>query len=245
MIGDGSPLLLVHGFGISFNIWKNLFPLLRTHFTLVMVELPGIGKSPMARADYLSESVNALERLRLKLGFEKWDVFGYSTGSRIAETYVQMDAPHVGRAIFLCPMFIDLPKFYSLRFALWIDGLFPAFGNFILCGWRLRSLISLFGFSLTPDPHLDEWYDLISKVPVNVLKKTLKMVARLGRNSYSVPVPFSMIWGETDAIPAKPRKRGSHDHFVKSNHAAPVIAAEEVSALIIRLLTDSDIVSGK
>ena len=77
MIGDGPPLLLVHGFGISFDIWQNLIPLLRTHFTLVMVELPGIGKSPMTRGSYLSSSVGALERLRLKLGFEKWDVFGY------------------------------------------------------------------------------------------------------------------------------------------------------------------------
>ena len=245
MIGDGPPLLLVHGFGISLEIWKNLIPFLRTHFTLVMVELPGIGKSPMTRDSYLSSSVGALERLRLRLGFEKWDVFGYSTGSRIAEACVRMDASHVRRAIFLCPMFIDLPKFHALRFALWIDGRFPVFGNFILHGWRLRFLISLFGFSLTPDPHLDEWYDLIGKAPVNVLKETLKMVAQLGRNPYSVPVPFSMIWGETDAISALPHKRQPNDHFVNSSHAAPVIAAEEVSALIIRLLSDSDIVSGK
>ena len=245
MIGDGPPLLLVHGFGISFDIWKNLIPLLRTHFTLVMVELPGIGKSPMTRDSYLSSSVDALKRLRLKLGIEKWDVFGYSTGSRIAEAYIQMDSSHVCRAIFLCPMFIDLPKFHSLRLALWIDSLVPAFGNFILRGWRLRSLISLFGFSLTPDPHLDEWYELINKVPVNVLKETLRLVARLGRNFYSVPVPFSMIWGETDVIPAKPRKRQPNDYCVSSNHAAPVIAADEVSALIIRLLSDSDIIRDK
>ena len=43
------PLLLVHGFGISFNIWKELLPLLCPYFTLVMVELPGIGESPMPR----------------------------------------------------------------------------------------------------------------------------------------------------------------------------------------------------
>lgn len=245
MVGNGPPLLLVHGFGISFDIWKNLIPLLCPHFTLVMVELPGIGKSPMTRGSYLSSSVDALARLRIKLGFETWGVFGYSTGSRVAEAYVRMDAGHVSRAIFLCPMFINLPKFIFLRLALWTDGLFPAFGNFILRGWRLRSLISLFGFSLTPDPHLDEWYELIGKVPVDVLKETLKIVARLGRNLYSVPVPFSLIWGETDIIPARPRKCGPHDYFVKSNHAAPVIAANEVSALIIQLLSDSDIVSGK
>ena len=243
--GDGPPLLLVHGLGISFNIWKNLIPLLRPHFTLVMVELPGIGKSPVVCGSYLSSSVDALVRLRLKLGLGKWDVFGYSTGSRIAETYVRMDAAHVGRAIFLCPVLIGMPQLLFLRLGFWIDGFFPTTGTWLLRGWRLRFFISLFGFNLTPNPHTDEWYCQISAVPVDVLKETLKIIAKLGLNSYSIPVPFSTIWGEADIIPVTPRKRQPHDYFVKSNHAAPVIAADEVSALITRLLRDSDIVPYK
>lgn len=238
MIGDGPPLLLVHGFGISFNIWKNLVPLLRPHFTLVMVELPGIGKSPMTRGSYLSASAEALEKLRLKLGFEKWDVFGYSTGSRIAEAYARMDAPHVGRAIFLCPMAVDIPKILFLRLGFWIDGFFPAAGTFLLRGWRLRFFISLFGFNLSPDPHTDEWYCQISKVPVDALKETLKMISRLGRNPYSAPVPFSIIWGEADIIPVTPRKSGPHDYFVNSNHAAPVIAADQVAEKVLLILKE-------
>ena len=76
--GSGPPLLLVHGFGISFNIWRDLLPRLCPHFTLVMVELPGIGASPMIRDDddYLNASVRAVERLRLALGFDSWDVLG-------------------------------------------------------------------------------------------------------------------------------------------------------------------------
>ncbi len=242
MIGDGPPLLLVHGFGISFNIWKNLIPLLRTHFTLVMVELPGIGKSPMVCGPYLSSSADALERLRLELGFEKWDVLGYSSGSRIVEAYVRMDATHVGRVIFLCPMYMDLLKNIILRFALWIDSLIPAFGDFILRGWRLRFLILLFGFSLTPDALIDSWHVEMSAVPTHVLKETMRMAASLGLNPFSIPIPFSNIWGEKDIIPARPRKRQPYDYFVKSSHAAPVIAADEVSALIIQLLRESDIV---
>ncbi len=239
-------MLLIHGFGISFVIWKNLIPFLGAHFTLVMVELPGIGRSPMpASGTYLSVSVDALERLRLKLGFETWDVFGYSTGSRIAEAYVQTYARRVCRAIFLCPMFVDKPKILFLRLGFWINGFFPAAGTWLLRGWRLRFFISLFGFNLTPDPHTDEWYCQISEVPVDVLKETLKMISRLGRNPYSAPVPFSVIWGRADIIPVMPHRRGPHDYFVNSNHAAPVIAADEVSAFIIRFLSDSDIVPSK
>lgn len=245
MTGDGPPLLLVHGFGISFDIWKDLVPLLRPHFTLVMVELPGIGKSPMFGGSYLASCVDGLEGLRLSLGIEKWNVLGYSTGSRVAEAYARMYAPHVSQTIFLCPMFVGTPMILLLRFGLWMDGYLPALGNWLLRGWRLRFLISLFGFNLIPDPHAGEWYALIGEVPVNVLKETLKMVAKLGLDPFSAPPPFSFIRGETDIIPAKPRRPQSYDHFVRSNHAAPAIAADEVSALIIRLLSASDIVSGK
>lgn len=237
IVGDGLPLLLIHGFGISFDIWKNLIPFLEAHFTLVMVELPGIGRSPMpASGTYLSASVDALDRLRSALGFGKWDVFGYSTGSRIAEAYVRMYAPHVGRAIFLCPMFMDIPKILFLRLGFWIDGFFPAAGTWLLRGWRLRFFISLFGFNLIPNSHTDEWHAQISEVPVNVLKETLKMIAKLGLNSYSAPVPFSAIWGNADIIPVTPRKRGPHDYFVKSNHAAPIVAAHEVAGTILSIL---------
>jgi len=237
VVGDGPPLLLIHGFGISFDIWKNLIPFLRPHFTLVMVELPGIGQSPMPASEtYLSASVDALECLRSALGFETWDVFGYSTGSRIAEAYVQTYAPHVRHIIFLCPMFVDIPKLLFLRLGFWIDGLVPAAGTWLLRGWRLRFFISLFGFNLISDPHTTEWYAQISAAPVNVLKETVKIVAALGLRPFDVPVPFSIIWGDADIIPVTPRKRQPHDYFVKSNHAAPIVAAREVAGTILSIL---------
>ena len=92
--GKGEPLLLVHGFGISFNIWRKVAPLLSPHFTLIKIQLPGIGGTLMATqgADYLQLCIEGLERVRESLDVEKWTVLGYSTGSRIAEAYVQASA---------------------------------------------------------------------------------------------------------------------------------------------------------
>ncbi len=243
MEGNGEPLLLVHGFGISFNIWRELAPHLRPHFSLIMIELPGIGKSPMPTNDsYLFESVEAIERLRLKLGFEKWDVLGYSTGSRVAELYTQKYSRYIRRVVFLCPAQLDVIKLASLRFGIWMDGFVPAIGNYILSGWRLKFLIWLFGFNLRRNPMVNEWFAEIGAAPIQVLKDTLRLVASTGRRPFSAPVPFDMIWGDEDIIPAAPRRRGPRDHFVHANHAAPVLAADEVSVLIIKLLTNSGIV---
>ena len=236
--GNGTPLLLVHGFGISFNIWKNLAPLLRKHHTLVMAELPGIGESPMPAAGqtYLQAAIEGIEQVRLAVGFEKWDVLGYSTGSRIAEAYVQRYAPHVGCAIFLCPARVEVIKLLSLKIGFWIDGFLPATGDWILSGWRLKFLITWFGFNLRPEPLADEWYAEIGAAPVCVLKETLKMVISVGTKPFSVPVPCIFIWGDADIVPATPRKAGAEDYFVHARHDAPLAAAGEVVQVILSIL---------
>ena len=43
--GQGSLVLLVHGFGQSWYEWRELMPLLARNFTVVAVELPGLGLS--------------------------------------------------------------------------------------------------------------------------------------------------------------------------------------------------------
>ncbi len=239
--GDGEPLLLVHGFGISFNIWKNLIPLLRPHFTLVMIEAPGIGGSPFEKngRSYLAASVEAIECLRTKLGFDSWNVLGYSTGSRIAEAYGGAYVSRVRGLIFLCPLV--LPRFtnLNLRISLWVDKFIPAYGDFILTGWRLKFLILLLGFSLKQNPLAGEWFDEISQNPRNVLKETLRMVAPFGTRPFDVPKSALHIWGRDDFVTQKPRKPGPHDFFIYANHAAPMLAADEVSELIIKLLGNS------
>ncbi len=231
-------MLLVHGFGISFAIWENLLPLLRSHFTLVMVELPGTGESPLPTSgqSYLGASVAGIERVRLALGFEAWDVLGYSVGTRVAEAYTQRHAAHVNAVIYLCPLSMDYFKFISLRMALWVDQFIPAFGNFILSGWRLKFLISLFGFNLHPNPAAGEWFTEISAKPMYVLKEMLRMLAMVGRHPFDRMRLSAFLWGDGDIIPARPRKFGTGDYLIHTNHAALVLAAEEVAGVIIEFL---------
>lgn len=203
-----------------------------------MIELPGIGETPMISdgRDYLCSSIDAIERVRLALGFESWNVLGYSTGSRIAEAYVQKYSAHVQRAVFLSPLFLDVFKAFSLRLGFWIDSFCPAVGDWILRGARLKFLILLFAFNLKPDPHTDEWSRQIGALPVGVLKQTLQALIPIGSKPLAAPMPFSIIWGNADIVPATPRKRGPRDYFIRANHAAPVVAAQEVAEAILSIL---------
>lgn len=238
IVGDGPPLLLVHGFGISFNIWRQLVPLLSPHFRLVMIELPGIGGSPLPPVgqDYRAAAIDGIEQVRTGLGIEKWAVLGYSSGSRIAEAYVSADAAHVSRAIFLCPAMVGNHKSRGLRLGLWLDEHVPAFGTWILSGLRLKFLISLLGFNLRRDPRSAAWYAEIGAAPVRVLKDTLRAITSRASDDLSVPVPYVTIWGDRDLVPLRPPHPGEHDHFVHGRHAAPVESAEEIAAVVIPFL---------
>lgn len=206
-----------------------------------MVELPGIGKSPMSQPgrDYLCAATEALKRVRCDLGFDSWDVLGYSTGSRIAEAYVRTDAEHVRKAIFLCPLKVENYKLLIVRSGLWVGRIIPAFIPWVLKGWRLKLLIFIYGFSYHPDAHIDEWQAEIRAVPVPVLVETVKLVIPVGTRPFFVPVPFSMIWGNRDLVPNKPRNPEKRDHFIHASHAAPILAPEEISEIIIKYLDNS------
>ncbi len=239
VIGNGPPLLLVHGFGITFNIWKKLIPMLCPYFTLVMVELPGIGGSPSIEGCYSCSAVEAIETVRRTLGLEIWDVLGYSTGSRIAEAYVKKYPQHINHAIFLCPLMVERYKILLLRFCFWVDGFVSATIPWLLRGGQLKFLILLLGFSLQSNSLIEEWHTEITACSVQVLKDTARMMIPIGTHPFFVPVPFSLIWGDTDIVPLRPHMLGQNDYRIHANHAAPVLAANEISEIVTHFLEAS------
>ncbi len=239
MEGQGPPLLLVHGFGISFNIWRNLRPRLSPHFTLVMPELPGIGASdlPSARAHYLQAAARALRSLRRELKVAQWNVLGYSSGSRVVERYLNLDTGGVERAVLLCPLKTPVAVAMGLQFGLWLDSRWSRAGDFILSGSRLNFLIRLLAFNLRPHPLSAEWMREISACHPETLKRTLSSLPKGGSRPFQLPnVPTLMVWGKHDWISVPPRRPGPRDQLVNANHSAPVTAAAEVANAILQFL---------
>lgn len=44
-LGDGPPLLLLHGYPDTLQIWSNLAPLLAARFHVIAFDWPGMGES--------------------------------------------------------------------------------------------------------------------------------------------------------------------------------------------------------
>jgi pimeloyl-ACP methyl ester carboxylesterase len=240
--GNGMPLLMIHGFGISFNIWESLIPLLRPHFTLIMVELPGIGYSLEPGPSYLDEAVSGLERVRSLLGIGRWDVFSYSSGTRTAEKYIQLNPVHVERAVFLCPAQTSRIKAFGLYIAIRLDQYIPQLSDWILSGPRLRFLINLLGFNLKKNPLSSQWFAEISSQPLGILKETLRSLANSCEQPFCIPngIPALFVWGDEDLLINVPSTVSRQDRIIHSTHSAPQTAALKVSELVLPFLLSTD-----
>ena len=86
-IGQGAPLLLIHGTPKTHTYWHRLAPLLSTQFKLVMPDLRGFGDTdrPLAGAGYDSRTnAEDLAQLMEQLGHDTYHVHGEDRGAEFA-----------------------------------------------------------------------------------------------------------------------------------------------------------------
>lgn len=237
--GSGPPLVLIHGFGISFDIWRELRPYLRDHFTLILTEMPGIGRSPVPEEamPYLDFAVRELETLRASLGFERWSVLSYSSGTRVAEQYLQCHCERVERAVFLCPAQTAAYKALGLRVAIRLDARYPQVGNWVLSGWRIRFLIDLLGLNFRHPELLPAWFEEITSQSVVILKETLRSMPEGGSRQFDLPdVPSLFLWGRQDLIMDRPRRLSTRDRLIRADHSAPQTDVGEIVEVVLPFL---------
>ncbi|GCE04454.1 alpha/beta fold hydrolase [Dictyobacter aurantiacus] len=242
--GSGPPLLLIHGWGVTFAIWQNLAPLLKSRFQLIMIELPGLGGSPHVAADepYYQICAEAIEEVRQFLGIEHWAMLAYSSGTRAAEAYVKRYPQSVTHAIFLCPTYIL--EIWALFLRL-LDGPHPpTLMQWVFSDWRLHSLVRALGFNWQQHQYTRVWKKEIELQPIDILIRSLCEMPGQGRTPFYVPsIPTLFIWGGRDALIARPRHLGPHDVVIPANHSAPMLAAPYVAEVVLPFLTEGRIVN--
>lgn len=100
---DGPPMLFIHGFLSSNAQWDLNRDELGQHYRLLMVELPGHGRSqvPDSAAGYAIEALVAqLESIRVNYGVDRWWVCGQSLGGAISILYCLAHPDRVQGLIF-------------------------------------------------------------------------------------------------------------------------------------------------
>jgi haloacetate dehalogenase len=96
--GSGEPLLLLHGFAETGDMWHAVAPRLARKFTVVCADLRGYGRSscPPSAPDHApySKRVMAQDMVQCmqRLGYDSFLVTGHDRGARVAYR-MALDAP--------------------------------------------------------------------------------------------------------------------------------------------------------
>lgn len=105
--GSGPPLLLLHGYPQSHVIWHKIAVPLKKHFTLILPDLPGYGRSsiPPQSADHGAYSkrtmANAMVEMMQVLGHRRFSLAGHDRGGRVAYRLAMDHAEVVERVAVL------------------------------------------------------------------------------------------------------------------------------------------------
>ena len=90
VIGDGKPVVLIHGFGEDGNVWHNQVEHLKNKFRLIVPDLPGSGKSGVPGTIWLMEDYAAMIAALLKSEkIDKCALIGHSMGGYITLAFAE------------------------------------------------------------------------------------------------------------------------------------------------------------
>lgn len=88
--GEGPVIVLLHGFPENGNLWRDIWPALAKHNTVIIPDLPGSGESTFANEDLSIEHLAESVKLILdKEGIDEIVLAGHSMGGYIALAFAE------------------------------------------------------------------------------------------------------------------------------------------------------------
>jgi len=90
--GNGRPVLFVHGFGETGDVWINQIAFFRNKFKLIIPDLPGSGKSALVKdmsMEGIAEVIQKIVAEEVPSGAEKPVIIGHSMGGYVTLAYAE------------------------------------------------------------------------------------------------------------------------------------------------------------
>jgi len=100
--GRGEPVVLLHGFGSTWYMWRNVMPELAKRYTVIVPDLRGAGDSDKPATGYdkrtLAEDIHQLVTL---LGHQRIFLVGHDIGLMVSYAYAAAHPGEVRRLVLL------------------------------------------------------------------------------------------------------------------------------------------------
>lgn len=203
-VGDGPPVVLIHGFGSSLEIWHQVVPQLASHHRVIAVDLKGFGWSSRPEGNYSpTEQGRLVLALMTKLGVGKADVVGHSWGASVTLA-LALQAPKRVNRIALYGAWIyeeQLPPFFLWARA-WGVGefLFSAF-----YGERMEEQVAhaYYDSSVVSQERIEAIEELFSRPGTKAAALTAvrdQRYSKIQKRYKSLKHPTLLLWGKQDRV---------------------------------------------
>lgn len=179
VLGSGSPILIVHGWGGSMESLRPLAKLLANSHKAILVDLPGFGASENPDPEWgVNEYADILVRLLKGLNVKKVDYFGHSFGGSLG-IYLAARTNSVSKLILCATSYKRGAK--KSKFAMMLKQFLPQNKPLRMLFYRIFFRNS----DLAKYPHLEANFK-------NVVSQDLSDLP------LSIHTPTLIIWGEND-----------------------------------------------
>jgi pimeloyl-ACP methyl ester carboxylesterase len=202
VMGDGDPLVLIPGLGGTCRVWDGIAPELAEHFSLILIDNRGLGRSvarrkPRTLADYSADIAELLDALQL----ERAHVLGLSLGGIIAQRFAIDHPSRVDRLVLVS---------CADKFSAWLLRITSLLGH-SLRRFPRRVFVQMMEVLCTAPLYLDANVQQIDReadercragVPARAMGTQLRALLRseLPDEHYRIVNPTLVVAGEHDAL---------------------------------------------
>lgn len=251
--GEGSPLVLIHGFLVNHLEYDDIIAPLAKHFRVIAVDLPGFGdseKPPPARYPYGIEAfAEAVADVIAAMGLGRVSLLGHSMGGAIALTVAAEHPELVEKLVVINGLVYPFPLDFKARLPL-----LPVVGPFLFKQLYGRSLFrSYFRDNVYAKGHplpldrIDAYYDRFNTpaaresayAVMKAILDTRPVVARIPR----VAAKTLVVWGRHDPLfrPALGQRLareipGARLEVLETGHAPNEEQPEQLASIVTEFL---------
>jgi len=194
--GNGTPLVLLHGYPLDHHLWDDITPPLEGTFDVIAVDLRGFGDSttidtPYTMDDFASDIAGLLDHL----GIKKAAIAGHSMGGYVALAFARLYPERVsGLGLVSSQVLADPPEGKERRYKSAVDVAANGIG----------SVVEVMTTKFTSDPRLQAFArkSMEAQKPAAYIGALKAMAERADSTSLlsTLNFPVVLIHGDADML---------------------------------------------